>query len=151
MKKLGFILFAIVLNMSSCNSSKENLPSEDFAKEGVMETIKIESEDKVELLEFKKTNALKENIHDVEYYTIDFEGKVAYKQNGYSLIYEDYDGKRGFLLVREDKPFSNHSYNYYGEVKKGDEKKIKGRIGFAKKEKGWEKIDVKIYLVDRIK
>ena len=41
MKMLGFILFAIVLNMSSCNSSKENLPSEDFAKEGVMETTDV--------------------------------------------------------------------------------------------------------------
>lgn len=145
MKKI-LLLLGITLSVLSC---KDNLPTEEMAKNGVVETIKIESKDKVKLLDFNKTNALKRTVSEVNYYTVDFEGKITYTENGYSLIYKDYDKDKGFLLVRNDKPLFNSITDFYGEVKKGDERKIKGVITFAKKENGWSKVDVRIYLVDK--
>lgn len=149
MKKL--ILLCFYLGVLSCNYSKENLPTDQMAKDGVINTIKIESKDKVGLLEFSKTNALKEKVFEVDYYTIDFNAEVEYKDDGYSLIYEDYDDTKGFLLVKSEKPLFNSVGKYYGEVKKGDKRKVRGKIRFTKKENGWEESGVEMYLIDKIR
>lgn len=146
------LLLGIGLGLLSC-SEKENLPTEALAKQNVAEVVMRESKDKVELLEFSKTNALKEKMFDAEYYTVEFDGKVAYKQDGYSLANEHYKRKKGFLLVEDEKPILSAYSEYRGrfkEVKKGQKRNIKGEISFIKKEDGWEKGRVYIYLKDKV-
>lgn len=143
MKKTLFILLGC-LGLLSCSNSNSNFPTEDTAKKEVLEVVKMESKDKVEMTAFKKTNAVEEKMNAENFYTINFDGEVTYKQDGFSKVYENYDTKKGFLLVYDEKPYSY--LDYYGRVKKGERKKVKGKIAFVKTEKDWEKIGVKIYI-----
>lgn len=148
--KKAVLFLGIGLGLLSC-SEKENLPTEELAKQEIIELIKEESNDKIELLEFKKIDGLKEKRNEVDFYVIDFDGKISYKQDAYSQVNEDYVRTKGFLIMRDDKPsvYERNSYKYE-KVKKGQERNIKGQIGFVKKENGWKNIKVYMYLQDKM-
>lgn len=146
MKKALYLLgTAITLSATSC---KESLPTEQFARENIEEVIKLESDDKVKLIDLKKTDGLKEAYNGIEYYSIDFEGKISFVKDGF---YYDkaYDDEKGFLRFEEKKPYYE-SY-YYKKVSKGTEKNIKGFIRFIKKENGWKRSRSKMFLIKESK
>ncbi|MDO4729091.1 MAG: hypothetical protein Q4B43_08830 [Bacteroidota bacterium] len=118
------------------------MPTEQLAKDSIIELIKTESNDKVELLEFKKTDGMSSRRDEVDYYQLDFEGQISYKQGGFYLG-ESYGKTKGFLKVVDKEP-NRYAYNFhlYEKVEKDETKDIKGYIAFIKKESGWKRNDV---------
>lgn len=139
--KKAVLFLGIGLGLLSC-SEKENLPTEEVAKIEVAELIKTESEDKVELVEFNKTDGLKKTINGVDYYAVEFDGKISYKKDGYSFLGIGYgfSDNKGVLTVKDEVSFVEK--NYLKEVKIGQKQGVKGAIGFVKTENGWKKLRV---------
>lgn len=144
-KRLILLGTVIALSVTSC---KENLPTEQFAKENIEEVIKLESDDEIKLIDFKKNDGLREEANGVSYYSIDFEGKISFIKDGF-YYNKAYDSEKGFLRFEEKKP--NYESYYYEEVTKGTEKNIKGVIHFIKKENGWTRNGSKMFLINENK
>lgn len=142
MKKVVLGL-GVVFSITACS---ESLPTEELAKENIEAVIKLQSKDKIELNDFRKTDGVREKINEVDNYVLAFEGKITYTETGWTLE-DDYHTKKGFLLLVNEKPSGWGSYEYV-KVEKGTSKDIKGAIRFIKTENGWTKDRVRMTLIN---
>lgn len=65
----------------------------------------------IRIQSFKKVNGLSSEVKGAKFYTIEYESKIEFLQN---------------------------YHNFHNSIKKGDVKVIYGKMGFVKKEKGWD-------------
>lgn len=78
--KMLHVAFLIILFIvSGCSS----LPSETDAKNDLKKRIDEQSNGKIELIKFEKTNALKQNIFGSEEYIIEFKAQIKLNEAGY--------------------------------------------------------------------
>lgn len=131
------ILFALVLISSVGLTSCSNLPSASQNETDLRNKVEKVSEKKIELIQFEKTNALKEEVFGVKYYTVSYKGKIKYKESGYlhlNLLNEKKELVLNFVTVKHTSPFSLEAFY---DIKKNEEKNIIGKIIYAKTENGW--------------
>jgi hypothetical protein len=134
MKKNYRIILSVVIlfiGLTSCS----NLPSPFQNENDLRNKIEKVSENKVELIQFEKTNALEKEIFGVKCYTVSYKGKIRYKENGYLCL--DLFNKDYLLNLVKVKKTSFYSIAVYYDVKQDEEKQIIGRIIYTKTENGW--------------
>ena len=87
MKKNNAIILLTMILLSFIGlTSCKNLPSASKNEKDLRSKIEKVSENKVELIQFEKMNALEENVFGVKYYTISYKGKIKYKEDGFLRI-----------------------------------------------------------------
>lgn len=143
MKKLVTLFLGLVL--ISCGNS---VPSENEAKTNVSEIILEATNNNVELTQLTKTDGLKEVENEIALYTMEFEGEVKFLKDTYSKLSMPFSGSRreaGFLEISDKKPvtYEPHSWKEvespgYDLIKSNTFYKIKGKVEYIKKEKGWK-------------
>lgn len=134
MKSITYsVVFGILI---SCNST----PVEPDVKNYVAQEISNISANKIELIDFHKTNSQKRDVFGSNIYEIDFDGKIKYSTSGFATI-KPYTGiNNSFLIVKdvEPKPSIYETYIYHKPIQKGREEMVKGEVIYELKEKGWE-------------
>lgn len=134
-KNNGIILLTMILLSFIGLTSCKNLPSASKNEKDLRNKIEKVSENKVELIQFEKTNALEENVFGVKYYTISYKGKIKYKEDGFLrvTIGEDIN----ILKIFKDK-YKPNWLTAFHNIKQNEEKKIFGKMIYLKTENGWE-------------
>jgi len=136
-KENKHILFTMILVSFLGLTSCSNLPSASQNETDLRNKVETVSEKKIELIQFEKTNALKEEVFGVKYYTVSYKGKIKYKESGYlhlNLLNEKKELVLNFVTVKRTSPFSLEAFY---DIKKNEEKNIIGKIIYAKTENGW--------------
>ena len=136
-KENKHILFTMILVSFLGLTSCSNLPSASQNETDLRNKVETVSEKKIELIQFEKTNALKEEVFGVKYYTVSYKGKIIYKESGYlhlNLLNEKKELVLNFVTVKHTSPFSLEAFY---DIKKNEEKNIIGKIIYAKTENGW--------------
>jgi len=147
-KKTLIILFALVLISFVGLTSCSNLPNPSQNETDLRNKIEMVSEKKIELIQFEKTNALEEEIFGAKYYTVSYNGKIKYKESGYlhlNLLNEKKELVLNFVKIKHTSPFSLEAFY---DIKQNEEKKIKGKIIYAKTENGWITSNSNIKIVE---
>ena len=133
-KNKGIILLTMIalslIGLSSC----KDLPSASNNEKDLRNKIEKVSENKVELIQFEKTNALEENVFGAKYYTISYKGKIKYKEDGFIKFALGED--KNILKLYKEKHQGWVTIFY--TIKKNEEKKIFGKMIYIKTENGWE-------------
>jgi hypothetical protein len=137
MKKKEIILLSIILISFIGLSSCKNLPSASQNEKDLRNKIEKVSENKVELIQFVKTNALEEELFGVKYYTISYKGKIKYKENGFLYLNLLNINKEYILKIAKVKHTSPFSLEAFYDIKQNEEKNIIGKIMYSKTENGW--------------
>lgn len=136
-KEKKHILFTMILVSFLGLTSCSNLPNASKNETDLRSKIEKVSENKIELIQFEKTNALEEEIFGAKYYTVSYKGKIKYKENGYlhlNLLNEKKELVLNFVTVKRTSPFSLEAFY---DIKENEEKNIIGKIIYAKTENGW--------------
>jgi len=136
-KENKHILFTMILVSFLGLTSCSNLPSASQNETDLRNKVETVSEKKIELIQFEKTNALKEEVFGVKSYTVSYKGKIKYKESGYlhlNLLNEKKELVLNFVTVKRTSPFSLEAFY---DIKKNEEKNIIGKIIYAKTENGW--------------
>jgi len=136
-KNNRIILFALALMLFIGLTSCSNLPSASQNEKDLRTKIEKVSENKIELIQFEKTNAIKEELFGVKYYTISYKGKIRYKESGYlyvNLLGQKKDRVLNFTNVKHHSAFSLEAFY---DIKQNEEKNIIGNIMYTKTENGW--------------
>ena len=140
------ILLTMILVSFMGLTSCSNLPNTSKNETDLRSKIEKVSENKIELIQFEKTNALEEEIFGVKCYTVSYKGKIKYKESGY-LYLNILDQKKelilNFVKVKHKSPFLIEAFY---DIKQDEEKNIIGKIMYAKTENGWitSNSDIKI-------
>jgi hypothetical protein len=128
-----------ILLFSSCQSVDSDTISESQAKEIVVKQITEESNDLVEVLEFKKTDGVKQEMFGQKGYLMNFHLKLRFKENAHQYFlnkgsYHFYSDKglkeklsQGSMMTKGD--FENFKK---GNIIEYDDKNL-----FEKTENGW--------------
>ncbi len=124
-RSTSILLFFIILQaiFTGCSS----LPSEPDARKALEEKIIKESEGNIVLLEFNKTNGIKDGE---EGYTLEFNALIEFKERG----------SKSELFGSSGYNFSNFKLvDFLGmkSFEKGSQVKLEGKIYFEKTENGW--------------
>ena len=121
-KENKHILFTMILVSFLGLTSCSNLPSASQNETDLRNKVETVSEKKIELIQFEKTNALKEEVFGVKYYTVSYKGKIKYKESGYlhlNLLNEKKELVLNFVTVKRTSPFSLEAFY---DIKKNEEK-----------------------------
>jgi len=136
MKKNNAIILLTMILLSFIGlTSCKNLPSASKNEKDLRSKIEKVSENKVELIQFEKMNALEENVFGVKYYTISYKGKIKYKEDGFLRITIGED--INILKIFKDK-YKPNWLTVFHNIKQDEEKKIFGKMIYTKTENGWE-------------
>ncbi len=130
MNKIIYLLLIAVL--VSCT----NLPNESEIYSDINKKVREESNNKVELLNCKKENAIEEEINGVKSYKIFYSAKIKYLENGF--IKKPYFSDANFLNLYEKSPKTAFCQCIVYKVPKNTEVKINGIIKYLKTENGWQ-------------
>lgn len=139
MKKIIYLF--LVICIYSCNKF-----SEDIVEKDIKEVISYQSEEKIEVVSFEKVASTEKKGKFIS----KFKGKVKFKEDGFSMIYEPYSSvkhKRGFLLLLKNKEETYLSNEYWKPIKKGDTNNFSGIIEYLKENGEWKKSKIKIELM----
>ena len=126
---LLFTLLQVII--TSCSS----LPSESEARKTLEAKISEESKGRIELLEFKKTNGLSQNMFGQEIYILEFNALIEFKEGGYKEDQmEGVDFNNFFILGKNTLTVAAGFATYF---EKGKTVKLEGKIDYEKTENGW--------------
>ena len=129
-------------------------PSAADGKQAILDKIKAESDGRIELVSFEKTNGMQGEEAGVKTYALEFEAEITFLDNC----------KWSTGLIRGDGGMSFHTFKISGnpnspmammenamngpgaDVKKGESFNVSGVIHLLSKERGWsvERIDLKV-------
>ncbi len=128
-------------------------PAAADGKQAVLDKIKTESEGRIELASFEKTNGMQGEMAGVKTYDLEFEAEITFLDNcKWSTGLIAGDGGMSFhtykLAANPNSPMGlmENVMNGPGtEVKKGESFNVSGVIRYLNKERGWsaERIDLK--------
>ena len=131
----------------SC-SSLDGLPTEEMALNKLKQSeFGDRTNDFIEIVEFKKTNGVKQTIFGQDIYKLEYSLKIKFKQNAHSVFSNDL---KNFETDKElDKWIYSHPmrsssgnnypiyYAKYKHFKKGQVVEINDNVEFQKAENGW--------------
>ncbi len=133
MKKF-LLLISVSFFVLSCNgiTNNDGLPDENEIENLIKSKVEKLSNENISFSEFKKTDALKEKVFEVENYTVKFEGKLIYLKDGFlSNRFSERVPKLLLFSLNEDK-------NHNQKIDEGSEKKVEGTARLLKTENGWK-------------
>src|ERR1035441_2985112 len=139
-----FLALGICAVFSGCSGS----PSVSEGSQAVEDRIKGQSEGRIRLVQFRKTNGQLAEVMGVKVYTLEYETEIEFleacKWNIITFAGAIMDDELSFRTTKApDKPLSElaqlaeSATNPGTDVSKGQRFKIVGAIRFEKKEKGW--------------
>jgi len=131
---------AVALNVifsSACSST----PSTSAAEEFIRDRIKQQSEDKIRLISFQKTNGQEMAPNGVPLYALEYEAEIEFLERCRWGTKNDFDGKwRGDFAVfppRDEPGFFGGAFYPFGDAEKGSRTKVQAFVLFQKTEQGW--------------
>lgn len=134
--KFCISLFCIVL-LFSCASK----PNVDDGKKYVEKLIKKNANGLIELIQFKKTNAISGENNGIKFYNMKYQATIKFKDDcWYFYKYESDKFKAKPFESSKDNYWYSYQYKLSGAIKKnkGDTTTINGELKFLKTEKGWK-------------
>lgn len=137
--QFGIIVFLVTL-LVGCSASQ---PSVGDAEQAVLARIKSESQGRIKLVSFQKTNGQSQKQMGVEMYCLEYAAVIEFTEDCKWVKHVE-DLHRGFKTVRALPPkadvfekLMDDSLNPGVLVKKGQIEKLSASITFEKTEKGW--------------
>ena len=139
-KVLHWVLVVTVFVFAGCSAT----PSADDAQRIIQEQINKESQGRIKLVSFQKTNAQEGELHGVKLYNIEYQIEIEFTENcKWVMGHEAMLG--GPPQFRTSKPKSQGFWDEWTDnlnnpgklVKKGHKERISGSLTFEKTEKGW--------------
>lgn len=139
-----FLLFLTIL-LLACS----RLPTEDDAKFALRQVISRESGNKMQLISFKKMNAQERESDGVEYYVIEYEAEIEFKEDCKWLLRGSSmnEPPRSFKTGKTKKQAEAESGFWGGwmnlsmqpgkEYRKGEHDKFTSYLVFEETENGW--------------
>ena len=126
-------LFSLV----SCSSD----PGQSEGREIMENKINKESKGIIELVKFKKTNGIKQNIiPEQEVYVLEYSAVIAFQQECWKSK-APFEGAWSDFYVKNKKPRKSFDASWLGysskHYNKGDEIAFKGKLNFEKTDNGW--------------
>src|ERR1035441_220687 len=146
-----FLALGICAVFSGCSGS----PSVSEGSQAVEDRIKGQSEGRIRLVQFRKTNGQLAEVMGVKVYTLEYETEIEFleacKWNIITFAGAIMDDELSFRTTKSpDKPLSElaqlaeSATNPGTAVSKGQRFRLVGAIRFEKKEKGWWVAGVKV-------
>lgn len=134
-KGVGMMVILLPLIFMGCSS----LPGEKDAKKDLESKINEESNGKIELIAFEKTNGLKQVVFGQELYEIEFNATIEFKEDAYKSYNLDGVEYTNFYVSEKGKGVLA---NYMEKlIKKGQKVNLTGSMDYEKTEKGWRATD----------
>ena len=135
------LILPLIAMLTSCSSS----PSGADGERAIQEVIKKDSEGRIKLVKFQKTNGANGELRGFKMYALEFDAEIEFAEDCKWLT-----GTYGqSLSFRTSKPVaapkSGFSWNKFADdtqnpgelVTKGQKVLVSGVVSFVKKEKGW--------------
>ena len=136
-KKPLYTLVILFFSLGSCS----DLPTEIDAEADLRREIFKNSKRSFSLIEFKKTDALQNNLYEQETYQIFYDAELKVLFDRYTSI--DHSGNRLFYDFKAYKTIPSNTFqttlSQWTKVNKGDKIKFNGVITYVKTENGWKK------------
>jgi predicted nucleic acid-binding Zn ribbon protein len=138
------VLLAVIAGIAYWSTSRSSLPSADDLQRIIQEQINKESQGRIKLISFQKTNAQEGELHGVKLYNIEYQIEIEFTENcKWVMGHEAMLG--GPPQFRTSKPKSQGFWDEWTDnlnnpgklVKKGHKERISGSLTFEKTEKGW--------------
>ena len=139
-------LISLCVAMSGCSSK----PSDGDGKQAVQNQITQDSQGRITLVEFHKSNGQLAEVNKVKLYNMEYEAEIEFSEPCRWLT--DGSFRRNYTFRTAAKPRSNLNQTTAildhintgdsSTMAKGQRFKIAGAISFAKKEKGWSVVGV---------
>ncbi len=142
MKKSFLILIAgLYVILTGCSST----PSASNGEQAIQDRIKQESEGRIKLTEFQKTNGQQREVMGVKMYALEFDAQIEFTEDckwitgmfGQQLSFRTSKPAAQKQTGFDWKTFREAADNPGTMVAKGQKVKISGVVRFVKKEKGW--------------
>jgi len=137
-KGVGIMVILLPLIIMGCSS----LPDEKDAKKDLEFKINKESNGKIELIAFEKTNGLKHVVFGQELYEIEFNATIEFKEDAYKSYNLDGVEYTNFYVSEKGKGVLA---NYMEKlIEKGQKVNLTGSMDYEKTEKGWRATDLMV-------
>ena len=148
MPALASAVVALIFAGSLLFGCGQGVPSPDKAQGVIQRSITKESDGRVEVAKFNKTDGQKQNIHGR--YVLEFQAEAIILEDCWT--YKDFRFPARFNV--DAVSFATKLSGSVGQLihrSKGDKTPIHGSVTFEKKESGWVAIDYKIRIGHNIK
>jgi len=133
-----------ITGLAGCGQSppaaSESQPAASDGEKVIRDKIAAESEGRIKLASFQKTNGQAAERNGVPAYTLEYSGEIEFLEDCKWAVDNPY--MRGFRTVKLKPRVSELDYDPNRflpgmEVKQGQREKISGKIFFEKTENGW--------------
>lgn len=144
---LGILAFLVTL-ITGCFS----YPSEGDGELAILDRIKTQSDGRIKLISFHKTDGQKRELQGAQFYSLEFQAGIEFTEDC-KWVTGMHGSNPGFRTVKvaaqRDKGFSwdtwlDNTQNPGVMVKKGHQEKLSGSIVFEKTEQGWRATQIEI-------
>lgn len=143
----GILAFLVAL-IAGCSLH----PSEGDGELAILDRIKTQSEGRIKLISFHKTDGQKRELQGAQFYNLEFQAEIEFMEDC-KWVTGMYGSSPGFRTIevaaQQNKGFSwdtwvDNTRNPGVMVKKGHQEKLSGSIMFEKTEQGWRATQIKI-------
>lgn len=144
---LGILTFLVAF-IAGCSL----YPSEGDGELAILDHIKTQSEGRIKLVSFHKTDGQKRELQGAQFYSLEFQAEIEFTEDC-KWVTGMYGSNLGFRTVKvaaqQNEGFSIDTWMGNMQdpgvmVKKGHLEKLSGLIMFEKTERGWRAIQIKI-------
>ena len=144
-KKIGILLAGVCVALLFLLGGCSLKPTESDGQRAVQNQITQDSEGRITLTEFHKTNGQAAEVNGVKLYSLEFEAEIAFTEACRWLLADPVNRKYSFRTAAIPQSNMNQIQTLLGHLNTGDGSavakgqivKITGTISFEKKEKGW--------------
>lgn len=128
-----FFIGLAVLGLSACSGD----PGVSDAKKILETKIAEQSEGMVKLVDFEKTNGIKQSIGGMELYTLEYSATFEFQQESWKEC-DPFEGCfSNFYFIKEAPRGMEAAVLSFKHFGKGSKVKTSGKMNFQKTEKGW--------------
>jgi hypothetical protein len=134
-----FLAVIFLLPLLACSSA----PSSSAAEEFLREKINRESQGRIKLVSFTKTNGQESTPQGIPTYKLDYEAEIEFLDDCRWGTTQDFIGWRGDFHVfppEEGPGFFAGLYPPFRKAAKGSRTKVTGSVMFQKTEAGWRAV-----------
>ncbi len=145
----AIMVAAFFVSATGCSSQ----PSGGDGERAILDRIKSQSERRIKLASFRKTNGQKGELMGVQFYSLEFQAEIEFTEDC-KWVTGMFGEDRGLFRTRKPLAQQSQGFNWiqYSDdiqnpgvlVKKGHREKLSGSIMFEKTERGWRAARVKI-------
>lgn len=157
--RTNIALIAVVAALCLLNGCHQSYPSPELAEKQLKERVQVESDKRISMVRFKKTNAQQAELLGIKLFVLEYEAEIVFLEDcvwyrGWSG--QDFPGTTKPIQVTSDAPENmclGEYLNYAEQTtakafsmmatgpgerkKKGDRFRIKGDMVYEKTERGW--------------